>query len=217
MDEQYGFRKNRSTGLSIFNYVKFITEKMNVNRLVGSIYVDFARAFDSINHARLIEKLTDMGIPWNLLFWIEDYLSNRRVRSKVNNCVSTFRDLLCGVPQGSILGPTLFNCYINDLVLVMRRHDANISLYADDAVIFVDDVDSACIKLRLESLLSKIIEWIQSNYINLNVQKTKFCVYGYRSRLAKYQDKVLCAGEKRISRCTQYKYLGVRQASKITK
>ena len=67
VDEQYGFRKNRSTSLSIFNYVKVITENMNVNKPLGSICVDFARAFDSINHARLIEKLTDMGIPWNLL------------------------------------------------------------------------------------------------------------------------------------------------------
>ena len=63
VDEQHGFRKNRSTSLSIFNYVKFITENMNANKLVGSIYVDFARAFDSINHARLIEKLIDMGVP----------------------------------------------------------------------------------------------------------------------------------------------------------
>ena len=72
LEEQYGFRKNRSTSLSIFNYVKFITESMNNNKVVGSIYIDFARAFDSVNHGRLIEKLTDMGIPWKLLFWIEE-------------------------------------------------------------------------------------------------------------------------------------------------
>ena len=105
---------------------------------------------------------------WILLSWIEDYLSNRSVHTKLNNCVSTLRELLCGVPQGSILGPTLFNCYIDNLVLATRRLDANISLYA---VIFIDDFDCARIKLRLESLLSIILDWSQCNHINLNVQK----------------------------------------------
>ena len=67
---------------------------MNINNVVGSIYIDFARAFDSINHVRLIEKLIDMGIPWQLLYWIEIYLSNRNIRTKLNNCVSSSRKLL---------------------------------------------------------------------------------------------------------------------------
>ena len=209
VDEQYGFRKSRSTGLSIFNYVKFITENMNVNRLVGSIYVDFARAFDSINHVRLIEKLTDMGIPLKLLFWIEDYLSNSYIRTKLNNCVSSPRVLLCGVPQGSILGPTLFNCYINDLVLSMRESETNISLYADDAVLFCSDCCSVRLKSRLETLLSKIIKWSENNYINLNVQKTKFCIYGSRSHVSKFRDSSIFAKDESISRCLQYNYLGV--------
>ena len=103
-----GLGKNRSTSLAIFDYVKFITEEMNNRKLIGSIYLDFARAFDLINHCRLIEKLTDMGVPWKLIFWIEDYLSNRNIRTKLNNLVSNSQKLSCGVPQGSIPGPTLF-------------------------------------------------------------------------------------------------------------
>ena len=83
-----------------------------------------------------------------------------------------------------------------------------ITLYADEALIFIDDFDCARIKLRLEPLLSIILDWSNCNH-NLNVQKTKFCIYGYRSHVAKFQDRVLWAGEKRISRCTQYRYLGV--------
>ena len=66
-DEQYGFPKGRSTSLAIFNYVKFITEEINRQNLVGSIYIDLACAFDSINHVRLIDKLTNMGVPVRLV------------------------------------------------------------------------------------------------------------------------------------------------------
>ena len=143
---------------------------MSTNGPVGAIYVDFARAFDFINYARLVEKLIDMGIPWKLLYWIENYSGNRNIHTKLNNCISSTRGLLCGVPQGSILGPTLFNYYINDLMLGMRGTDTNISLYADDAVLFCSNKNSARLKMRIETLLSKILKWSRSNYINLNVQ-----------------------------------------------
>ena len=165
-DEQYGFRKNRSTGLSIFNYVKFISENMNMNNIVWSIYIDFARAFDSVNHVRLIEKLTDMGVPWNLVLWIEDYLSNRSMRTKFNNCVSSPRQLLCGVPQGSILGLTLFLCYINDLIITTRGLGTNLIRYADNAVLYCSDSDYSRLNSKLESLFSTVLAWSSDNYIN---------------------------------------------------
>ena len=74
--EQYGFRKNRSTSLAIFNYVKFIIDEMNKQKIVGCLYLDFARTFDSINHVKLISKLYDMGVNPKLFSWIENYLSN---------------------------------------------------------------------------------------------------------------------------------------------
>ena len=117
--------------------------------------------------------------------------------------------IICGVPQGSILGPTLFNCYINDLVLSMRGIDTCISLYADDAVIFRSDTDCRSLKTHLETCLSIVLNWSNQNHINFNVQKTKFCIYGYRSLISKFNGKLIYANGVKISRCTQYRYLGV--------
>ena len=150
-----------------------------------------------------------MGIPWKLLYWIEDYLTDRCIRTKLNNCISSSRMLRCGVPQGSILGPTLFLCYINDLALTLKNLDANVSLYADDAVIYHSDNTYPNLKPNLEKLFSMMCDWSKCNYVNINIQKTKFCIYGYKSRVRAIQDLSLSARGQKISRCHQYNYLGV--------
>ena len=208
-DEQFGFRKNRSTSLAIFNYVKHLTDNINKKRLTGSMYIDFARAIDSINHPRLVEKLFDMGVPGKLVVWIEDYLNNGTIRTKLNNNVSNAGELLCGVPQGSIVGPTLFLCYINDLALAMRDVGAGIFLYADDAVIYHSGTNENQIMNVLEQAFQRTITWCSRNYININVDKTKFCIYGTRSSVKKVECQRITHNNQTITRCQQYNYLGV--------
>ena len=209
-DEQYGFRPKRSTSLAIFNYIKNITESINQGKIVGTIYLDFAKAFDSINHHLLLLKLRDMGVQNSLITWIKNYLANRKIRTKLNDMVSSTENLLCGVPQGSILGPTLFLCYINDLAIMVKNSNLNISLFADDAVIFCSNYDQYFVKVRLERSLSKIVEWCKSNFINININKTKFCIYGTKAHVNEVNLEVIGEIGNQISRCYQYCYLGVK-------
>ena len=207
--EQYGFRPKRSTSTAIFNFLKNIVEDINNHKIVGTMYLDFSKAFDSINHSRLLDKLKDMGIPLKLHSWISSYLKNRKIKTKLNNCVSTTSDVICGVPQGSVLGPTLFLCYINDLASMANNLGLSISLYADDAVLYCGNHDSYFVKTRLEQALSCLIEWCNNNYININIDKTKFCIYGTRANISKFELNTITTTNHQINRCQQYRYLGV--------
>ena len=100
--------------------------------MTAAIYLDFARAFDSVNHTIQGVKLRCMGISRVLRNWVSGYLSQRQIYTKFNGLVSGVKNLGCGVPQGSVIGPVLFICYINDIVEVANNNSLYISLYADE-------------------------------------------------------------------------------------
>ena len=111
--------------------------------------------------------------------------------------------------QGSVLGPTLFLCYINDLANMTKTLGMSISLYADDAVIYCSNYDSYFIQARLEQSLSDIIQWCNHNFININIDKTKFCIYGTRTNTSLVNMRTLSANGRQIHRSHQYQYFGV--------
>ena len=108
-----------------------------------------------------------------------------------------------------MLGPTLFLCYINDLALVTKELGMSISLYADDAVIYCSNHDSYFVQSRLENAFSHIITWCNTNFININIDKTKFCIYGTRTTVSNFEPTTIVSNNKEINRCKQYQYLGV--------
>ena len=135
----------------------------------GILLTDLSKAFDSISHDLLIAKLRAYGFRRNALTLIHDYLSDRKQRTKVGDTFCTWRYIMYGVPQGSILGPLFFNIYINDLFLFST--DFKIANYADDCSSFEFGGTTNDVILKLENDVIILMQWFKNNYMKLNPDK----------------------------------------------
>ena len=171
-----GFRSRYSTQHALISMIHKWHRELDSGSYVGAILMDLSKAFDCINHNLLIAKLHAYGFSRNSLEYIYSYLSDRQQRVVVEGVPSTWKDIEIGVPQGSILGPLLFNIYINDLFLFIEDPKAFICNYADDNTLYSADKDPEILMKRLHSNMVVVSAWFQDNGLKLNADKCKLIV-----------------------------------------
>ena len=148
---------------------------MENGEFVIGVFLDFSKAFDTVDHSILLCKLEHYGIRGIAHSWFESYLYNRKQFVTYNNVPSSMKAIKCGVPQGSILGPLLFLVYINDLVSICK-HTAPF-LFADDTNLFKNGNNLDVMVDSLNTELNEISIWLKVNKLSLNIKKTHYMVF----------------------------------------
>ena len=204
--KQNGFRKGHSTLDGIVNFTSDIFESVNKGEYTLAAFIDLKKAFDTVNHNILLEKLNYAGIKNNLLKLIKNYLTNRSQRTICNGKLSEIQDITCGVPQGSILGPLFFILYINDIEEMLG--ESTFQLYADDTVIYCSDKSIDLAEKRLQNLMNKFYKWCMQNVLTINTKKSKLMVFGTRSKINRIENVEITINRQNLQFVPTYKYLG---------
>ena len=208
---QYGFRKNMSTSMAIMELVENITNAIDNGKFTIGVFIDLKKAFDTVDHNILVTKLDHYGIRGVAKKWLSSYLENRKQYVCFNGTDSGFLPVSCGVPQGSILGPSLFLLYINDLCNVSTRLTS--ILFDDDTSCFIEGTDLSDMCIQLSTEMNKLSTWFKTNRLSLNVSKTNCMIFGRSNQPDHhrvYIDNIV------IERVNCNKFLGVIIDSKLS-
>ena len=174
-----GYRQGYSVQHALIVLLEKLCVSLDNKGYSGAILMDLSKAFDTLNHDLLIAKLHAYGFSKNALILIKSYLSNRWQRTKVNKSYSSWVELLIGVPQGSILGPLLFNIYLNDLFFIALDTDTCNFAYDNTLCnISLNDLIG-----KLESSATLVIDWFKNNYMKLNESKCHLLVCGNKEEV----------------------------------
>ena len=201
--KQYGFISGRSTVTQLLRYLDKCVETMVKGGVTDTIYLDFAKAFDTVPHARLIGKLKAYGIDGAILAWIKAFLTGRTQVVKVNGEDSFPAPVISGIPQGSVLGPLLFVIYINDLPETLS---SDVFLFADDTKIF-REITSIQDSTSLQHDIDLLEQWTKKWLLDFNIKKCHVLTLGKLEHVKHTQRYCLSGNE--LEHVFEEKDLGV--------
>ena len=212
-DLQFGFRKRFSTEHALLSITQQIKSNFKQQKFSCGVFVDLEKAFDTVNHKILIDKLRHYGIQGTSFCWLSSYLSNRSQKVSLNGLVSDSKPVTCGVPQGSILGPLLFLIYINDMHNAIKN--SSVYNFADDTNLLFSHKNQNTLRKILNKDLKSLYEWLCANRLSLNVAKTEFMVF--RPPRKSLSDRiVLTLNKTKIFESTKIRYLGIILDPRLT-
>ena len=203
--KQYGFRTQHSTVNAVQELVR------GDNTFLIGAFLDLSKAFDTIDHTKLIYKLHHYGIRGVALDWFRSYLSHRQQFVSYNDEYSIKREILFGVPQGSVLGPLLFIIYSNDCTNSLKS--CNCVLFAD-TTIYQSHHDIDILRKLVEEELSNLINWFKANTLSLNVSKTNVIIFSKTDPI-NYKDLALNVDGIIIKPVQSTKFLGINIDNKL--
>ena len=204
---QYGFRKLYSTVLALIEITDYIKRLLDEKNYVISVFIDFKKAFDTVDHEILLYKLECYGIRGLVNDFFRSYLTNRRQYTVINGVNSELRTVSCGVPQGSVLGPLFFLLYINDLYKSIGHE--SVRLYADDTAIITSNNNLDIAQQQAREMFTKLYHWCVANKLSINNDKTNFVLFHMKNKPVPKHFECIQTDVMQINRVNSIQYLGM--------
>ena len=212
-NKQWGFQHGKSTVTALLHVTNQWFQLLEEGQEVCAVFFDIRKAFDTVPHRPLLNKLCSIGIDSKIIQWICSYLTERRQHVVCDGASSSNIHVLSGVPQGSVLGPLLFLLYIDDVASQQLSVNCMINLFADDMLLF-KPVNSALDLHRLQGDIDTIKAWADGNHLSFNPVKCK-CMLISRKRRPR-QQLSLSLGGNALEQVHTFKYLGVLISSSLS-
>ena len=208
---QFGFRRNHNTFQALNLFSSNIYSALNDSLSVLSIFIDFAKAFDTVNHKILLDKMYHYGIRGPIHSWFKDYLTNRNQTTVFKGVNSTSSTITLGVPQGSVLGPILFLIYINDITDIFTK--SKTILFADDMTLYLIGRSPEQLITTANQELQQLHQWCVCNRLTINTDKTYYMFFTNKKT---YYLPELELNNCKIAKTNHLKFLGVTFDDKMT-
>lgn len=206
-DNQSGFRPKHSCATALVKLINDWMECIDKGDMVGALFIDFRKAFDLVDHTILLNKLSLYKFNQSAIQWFKSYLNFRQQAIQSVNGLTNFATVQSGVPQGSILGPTLFLIFINDLPLCFKKCSSD--LYADDTTIHTHSRNIDVIEDTLQSEFGNTQTWGKKNKMNIHMKKTTCMLVGSRKRVNDSRPLNIHTNDTTIQSVTKQKLLGI--------